>query len=122
MNKLRRPIDEVLGTGVDLLVMGLGYSDVYFHQSKVGRTVGEKKEVWGNYIDWRIMRMVMDAQEMGTDQIRESIWYSRENRLTFCPSLKLQDTAQPGQERCGWLKWNHDKAVCFDGPDEERDT
>ena len=73
MNKLRRPIDEVLGTGVDLLVMGLGYSDVYFHQSKVGRTVGEKKEVWGNYIDWRIMRMVMDAQEMGTDQIRERI-------------------------------------------------
>ena len=28
MNKLRRPIDEVLGTGVDLLVMELGYGDV----------------------------------------------------------------------------------------------
>ena len=47
IHKLRQPVDEVLGTGVDLLVLGLGYGDVYFHNSKVGRVVGEAKEVWG---------------------------------------------------------------------------
>ena len=43
---LHWPVDEVLGTGVDLLVLGLGYSDVFFHHSKVGRVVGQDKEVW----------------------------------------------------------------------------
>ena len=67
MNKLRQPVDEVLSTGVDLLIMGLGYGDVYFHQSNVGRVIGEEKDTWENYIDWRIMRMVEDAAGMGTD-------------------------------------------------------
>ena len=41
--KLQWPVDEVLGTGVDLLVLGLGYADVYFHNSNVGRVVGQMK-------------------------------------------------------------------------------
>ena len=83
--------------------MGLGYSDVFFHQSKVGRVVGQGKEVWGNYIDWRIMRMVKDAAEMGTDQVREVITRGRETGLPVFPSLKLQDPAEPGDRRCGGL-------------------
>ena len=71
LDKLRQPVNEVLGTSVDLLVLGLGYGDVYFHDSKVGRVVGEAKEVWESYIDWRIMRMVQVAREKGTDQVRE---------------------------------------------------
>ena len=79
IQKLRQPVDEVLGTGVDLLVLGLGYGDVYFHNSKVGRVVGEAKEVWESYIDWRIMRMVQVAREKGTDQVREVIQHGRRN-------------------------------------------
>ena len=63
-HKMHWPVDEVVGTGVELLVLGLGYGDVYFHDSKVGRTVGEKQEVWESFIDWRIMRMVKNAREM----------------------------------------------------------
>ena len=51
IHMLQWPVDEVAGTGVDLLVLGLGYGDVYFHNSKVGRVIGQKKEVWENYID-----------------------------------------------------------------------
>ena len=36
VQKLQWPVDELVGTGVDLLVFGLGYGDVYFHQSKIG--------------------------------------------------------------------------------------
>ena len=96
---LNWPVDEVLGTGVDLLVLGLGYSDVFFHQSEVGRVVGQGKEVWESYIDWRIMRMVEVAKELGTDQVRAVVERGRETGLKVFPSLKLQDSARPGSER-----------------------
>jgi len=116
IHKLRQPVDEVVGTGVDLLVLGLGYSDVYFHQSKVGRVVGQLKDVWENYIDWRIMRMVEEAEKLGTDQVREVIKRGREMGLTVFPSLKLNDSSPPGSERCGRLKWDHEAEVCIGDP------
>ncbi len=113
IHMLQWPVDEVLGTGVDLLVLGLGYADVYFHNSKVGRVVGQMKEVWDNYIDWRIMRMVEEAQKLGTDQVREVIKRGWEMGLTVFPSLKLQASTPPGGERCGLLKWEHGAEVCI---------
>lgn len=110
---LNWPVDEVLGTGVDLLVLGLGYSDVFFHQSAVGRVVGQGKEVWENYIDWRIMRMVEAAKALGTDQLRAVIERGRETGLKVFPSLKLQDSARPGHERAGRLKQQRGAAVCI---------
>ena len=71
IHMLHWPADEVAGTGVDTLVLGLGYGDVFFHQTQVGRVVGQQKEVWEGYIDWRIMRMVEEAARLGTDQVRE---------------------------------------------------
>ena len=110
---LHWPVDEVLGTGVDLLVLGLGYSDVFFHQSAVGRVVGQGKEVWENYIDWRIMRMVEVAKDLGTDQLRAVIERGRETGLKVLPSLKLQDSSRPGHERSGRLKEQRGAAVCI---------
>ncbi|NKB65437.1 MAG: hypothetical protein GKR89_00110 [Candidatus Latescibacteria bacterium] len=113
IHMLQWPVDEVAGTGVDLLVFGLGYADVYFHDSKVGRVVGQMKEVWESYIDWRIMRMVEAARELGTDQLREVIGRGHELGLPVFPSLKLQCSASPGDERCGLLKWNRGAEVCI---------
>ena len=119
--KLQWPVDEVSGTGVDLLAFGLGYGDVYFHDSKVGRVVGQKQEVWQSLIDWRIMRMVQEAKKMGTDQVREVIKRGREKEIPVFPSLKLQDGATPGTTRCGSLKWEHSAAVCIGGPEGDRE-
>ena len=113
IHMLQWPVDELLGTGVDLLVLGLGYGDVYFHDSKVGRVVGQMKEVWENYIDWRIMRMVEAGKELGTDQLREVIGQGHKMGLAVFPSLKLQDNSAPGGERCGRLKWEQEAAVCI---------
>ena len=113
IHQLQWPVDEVVGTGVDLLVFGLGYADVYFHNSKVGRVVGQMKEVWQNYIDWRIMRMVEEAAKMGTDQVHEVIKRGCEMGLAVFPSLKLQSSSPPESERCGLLKWNHGAEVCI---------
>lgn len=119
IHKLRQPVDEILGTGVDLLVLGLGYGDVYFHDSKVGRVVGQAKDVWESYIDWRIMRMVKVAREKGTDQVREVIEHGRRTGVAVFPSLRLQDAQAPGSDRCGWLRWRHEAAVCH-GVDDPR--
>ncbi len=43
IHMLQWPVDEVLGTGVDLLVLGLGYGDVYFHDSRSGASSGRRK-------------------------------------------------------------------------------
>ncbi|MFC1526344.1 hypothetical protein ACFL6X_05995 [Candidatus Latescibacterota bacterium] len=113
LHMLQWPVDEVAGTGVDLLILGLGYSDVYFHDSKVGRVVGQRQEVWDSYIDWRIMRMVEEGRKLGTDQVREVTKRGRELGVRVFPSLKLQDVAAPGSERCGLLKWERGAEVCI---------
>ncbi len=116
--KLQWPVDELLGTGVGVLAFGLGYGDVYFHDSKVGRVAGQMQEVWNSYIDWRIMRMVKDARELGTDQVREVIERGKEKGLKVFPSLKLQSCDRPGSDRCGLLKWHHADEVCMLERDE----
>ena len=118
IDKLRWPVDELLGSGVGALAFGLGYGDVYFHDSKAGRVVGQMQDVWDSYIDWRIMRMVQDARELGTDQVREVIARGKEMGLNVFPSLKLQSCDRPGSDRCGLLKWHRADEVCMLERDE----
>ena len=114
IHMLQWPVDEVAGTGADSLVLGLGYGDVFFHNSKVGRVIGQNKEVWENYIDWRIMRMAEESFKKGTDQLREVVNRGRELGVSVYPSLKLQDNSARYDERCGSLKWERGKEVCID--------
>lgn len=113
IHMLHWPADEVAGTGVDTLVLGLGYGDVFFHQTQVGRVVGQQKEVWEGYIDWRIMRMVEEAARLGTDQVREVIKRGKELGVPVFTSCKLQDRSEPGGQRCGRLKWDQREKVCI---------
>jgi hypothetical protein len=113
IHMLQWPVDELAGTGADTLAFGLGYADVYFHQTKVGRVIGQDKEVWDNFIDWRIMRMVDEAEKLGTDQVREVINRGKELGVNVFPSLKLQDGSAPGGERCGKLKMDEGEKVCI---------
>lgn len=110
---LQWPVDEIAGTGVDTLVLGLGYSDVYFHRSKVGRVVGQGKQTWDSYIDWRILRMVEAGQSLDADQLRANIDRGRELGVRVIPSLKLQDVSPPGDERCGLLKEECGADICI---------
>ncbi len=118
LHKMRWPIDELSGTGVDLLAFGLGFGDVYFHQTRIGRVIGQEQEVWNEFINWRIMRMVRDAAALGTDQLREVIRHGREAGLRVFPSLKLQDPTPQGGERCGWLKWRRGMEVTLGTGDD----
>lgn len=113
VDQMQWPVDEVIGTGVGLLVFGLGYGDVYFHQSKTGRVVGQFQEKWNSFIDWRIMRMVETAKSLGTDQLEIVLKRGKDLGLPVFPSLKLQDSNPPGSDRCGLLKWRYKESVCI---------
>lgn len=110
---LQWPVDEVSGTSVDTLVLGLGYSDVYFHRSKVGRVVGQGKQTWDSWIDWRILRMVEEAERLGTDQLQVCIEAGRQAGVRVVPSLKLQDVSPPDDERAGRLKIERGADLCI---------
>jgi hypothetical protein len=118
LHKMRWPIDELSGTGVDQLTFGLGFADVYFHQTKIGRIIGQEQEVFDGFINWRIMRNVKDAAAMGTDQLREVIKHGRAAGIKVFPSLKLQDPSPQGTERCGWLKWRNGMEVTLGSGDD----
>ena len=128
LSKLQYPVDELAGTGVDTLLFGLGYGDVYFHESQAGRVVGEDQEEWSSFIDWRIMRMVTGARALGTDQLRVVIERGRETGVGVVPSLKLQSADRRTQgassdeggigDRCGRLKWERWEEVCMRIPDD----
>ena len=118
LHKLRWPVDELVGTGVDALAFGLGYGDVYFHDSKVGRVVGQKQDVWTNLPDWRIMSMVKDARALGTDPLREVINRGHEMGLPVFPSMKIQSCDTPRSDRAGLLKWERHEEVCLGEIDE----
>lgn len=113
LHQLQWPVNEMLDTGVDVLTFALGYGDVYFHDSKAGRVVGDRQEVWDSFIDWRIMRMVRDARALGTDQLRVVIERGKQQGLKVFPSLKLQSCDPVGSDRCGGLKWERWKEVCI---------
>ena len=103
-HKLRWPVDEVAGTGVEALSFGLGYGDVFFHNSKVGRTILDNKDLVESPIDWRIYAMARDAKARGTDQVREVVGRGRQLGVTVLPSLKMNNGQGPGRLRCGSLK------------------
>jgi hypothetical protein len=120
LRKMHWPVDEVVGTGVEMLVFGMGYGDVFFHQSKIGRTIGEAKDVWESFIDWRIMRMVRDAKELyQTDQFHEVIRRGKQMKMPVVASLKMNDGHVPEAQRSGWLRWNRGREVCLREPPNE---
>ena len=49
-HRLWQPVDELAGTGAEMLAFGLGYGDVFFHDSKVGKSILQTADVISNSI------------------------------------------------------------------------
>ena len=50
--RFRQPVDEVLGTGVDTLSIGLASGQTFWHDTKVGLKWGERVERHNNGVMW----------------------------------------------------------------------
>ncbi len=117
--KLRWPVDEITGTGVEMLSFGMGYGDVFFHNSKVGKSILQSADVIPSPIDWRIKAMARDAAAMGTDQMREVIGRGKQLGMPVLPSLKMNNGQGPGAHRCGNFKAERGQEVCLREPPNE---
>ena len=43
LHQLRKPVDDLIGTGIDTLVYGVGMGQTFLYDTKVGYRFGEKK-------------------------------------------------------------------------------
>ena len=117
--KLRWPVDEIAGTGVEMLSIGMGYGDVFFHNSKIGKSILQTEDVISSPIDWRIKAMARDAAAMGTDQLHEIISRGKQLDIPVLPSLKMNNGQAPGAYRCGNFKEIQGETVCLrEAPNE----
>ena len=90
-----KPVDEIIGTGVDTLVYGLGAGPTMFHSTEVG-------EIWGSHIDsfpevsaWRAYENIKSLQSLGLDPLKVLIDRSREKGVEFFVSLRQSHPADP---------------------------
>ena len=117
--RLWQPVDALAGTGAEMLAFGIGYGDVFFHNSKVGKSILQTADVIANPIDWRTRAMARNAAAMGTDQVREVINRGKQLGVAVLPSLKMNNGQAPGTHRCGSLREERGEEVCLREPPSE---
>ena len=90
-----KPIDEIVGTGVDTLVYGLGAGPTMFHNTEVG-------EVWGSHIEsfpevsaWRASENIKSLQDRGLDPLKVLIDRAGEKGIEFFVALRQSHLADP---------------------------
>ena len=115
LHRLRQPVDEVLGTGVDTLSFGLGSGQTFWHDTTVGIRWGERITKHTNGVMWwRAGENVRQALEAGIDPLKVVVDRAHEKGLAIIGSLKMNDPTSPEDEGKYWLgklKWDHPQVM-----------
>ncbi len=99
LHQLRQPVDELLGTGVDTLVIGLGSGQTFLHDSRTGLKWGEGVEVHNWSMMWWIASENLKlAIEAGHDPLSVVVDRAHEKGLQVLGSLRMNDPTAPEQE------------------------
>ena len=90
-----KPVDEIVGTGVDTLVYGFGAGPTLFHDTKVG-------EIWGSHLDtfpalhaWRAYENVRSLIDRGLDPLNVLIERAHDKGIEFFASSRQSHQANP---------------------------
>ena len=125
LHQFRRPVDEVLCTGVDTLSVGLASGQTFWHDTKVGLKWGERVERHNNGVMWwRAGENLEHALTQGIDPLKVVIDRAHEKGLQILCSLKLNDPSCLESDRLYWLgklKWDHPEVMIGEeDPDEPK--
>lgn len=111
-----KPIDEIVGTGVDTLVYGFGAGPTMFHNTKVG-------EVWGSHLEsfpvvagWRAHENIKSLNERGLDPLKVLIDRAHEKDIEFFVSLRQSHQADPN-DRSDPISWMFNWQFRIDHPE-----
>ena len=123
--RFRQPVDEVLGTGVDTLSVGLASGQTFWHDTKVGLKWGERVERHNNGVMWwRAGENLEHALREGIDPLKVVIDRAHEKDLQVLCSLKLNDPSYLESDKLYWLgklKWDHPEVMIGEeDPDEPK--
>ena len=125
LHQFRRPVDEVLCTGVDTLSVGLASGQTFWHDTKVGLKWGERVERHNNGVMWwRAGENLEHALSQGIDPLKVVIDRAHEKGLQILCSLKLNDPSYLESDKLYWLgklKWDHpEMMIGEEDPDEPK--
>lgn len=91
------PIDELVGTPVEVLNFGLGDGRTVFHDTKVGEVWGDPIDMWSHAIFRRAHQNVRGLLDDGVDPLRVTCERAREKGMLVYPCL-LVNQGQRGNK------------------------
>ena len=96
MHQLQRPIDEILGTSVDMLSYGLASGSTFLHGSERFRRWGEGVEPHNHGVMWwRAAKNLEEALARGMDPLAIVVARGREKGIKVICSLRMNDATGP---------------------------
>ena len=121
LHQLRKPVDDLIGTGIDTLVYGVGMGQTFLYDTKVGYRFGEKKASHDhNIIWWRASENLETAINRGLDPFKIVVDRAHEKGLRIIGSIRINDTGAPDGNtyNVGKLKYeNPDVMIGEEDPD-----
>lgn len=100
-----KPVDEIVGTGVDTLVLGCGAGPTMFHNTKVGERWGDHLDEYPLVAGWRAYENLKSLNEQGLDPLEIVIDRAHEKGIGFFASLRLSHQADPTdqEDTINWM-------------------
>jgi len=93
-HQIRQPVDEILGTEVDLLSYGLASGQTFLHDTRVGLRWGEETPAHNHGVMWwRAYENARQAIEAGNDPLRIVIDRAHEKGRRLICSLRMNDAS-----------------------------
>ena len=112
--QLCMPVDEIVGTMVDTLVLQIGGGTTFFHKTEVGDLWGALEEekggqVWNHIIWYRPSETIRKLFEAGYDQLRVLAERAHQKGLELIPSIwtNLPATFNFGDGRLDHFRRDH---------------
>ena len=110
LHRLRRPVDELVGSGVDMLSYGLGMGLTFLYDTKVSTRFGALAEKHDQgTVHWRAWQNLEQALAAGYDPLKVVVDRAHEKGMQIIGSLRINDAGGPevGQYNRSRIKRDH---------------
>ena len=121
LHRLRKPVDDIVGTPVDTLVYGVGMGQTFLYDTHVGLRFGEKAQPHNSgLVWWRAAANLESAIARGHDPFKVVVDRAHEKGLQILGSIRINDSGAPegSTYNVGKLKYeNPDVMIGEEDPD-----
>ena len=122
LHQLRKPVDDLIGTGVDTLVYGTGMGQTFLYDTEVGYKFGDMATEHNHgLVWWRAAANLESALERGLDPFKVIVDRAHEKGLRILGSIRINDGGAPegSNYTIGRLKYeNPDAMIGEEDPDK----